>query len=252
MKKKNRIGTLLAMAVWGAMPVASAQETAPVVATEPASDATLQVIQVNGVRDPAMMPYEKAFDMLTKIEKVSSGKMEMAVRIVSAQNMLPMPDLEISLRGDSTFETLPLSRDGFLTVPLRQELLADKAVFLTNKKKGSVKAEYFFVPKLPKEQLRFGHMADSIAAAKRARAQVVPWYLRPLVPAIQGIRLCYPDNKQQITVTNGTAAMRPATAEQKSMLTKETVFCAAFDGAETEAAKDTLVTLPAGWIPLFN
>lgn len=190
--------------------------------------------------------------MLTKIQKVSNGNMDMAIRIVSAQSMQPMPGLEISLQGDSNFEKLTLSPQGFLSVPLSPERLADKAVFLTNKKKGSIKVEYFFVPILPKEQLRYADIAASIAAAKRARAEVVPWYMRMLVPAIQEMRICYPNNKQVITIANGTALTRPATAEQKSMLTKETVYCAAFNGQETEAAKNSLVTLPPGGTPLFN
>ncbi|MES3022018.1 MAG: hypothetical protein V4857_10590 [Pseudomonadota bacterium] len=252
MKKKNLFGSVLVMAFWGTVPLASAQETPALVAAEPAPDAPLQVVKVTGVRDPAMMPYEKAFDMLTKIAKVGDGKMTLAIRVVSAQTMRPIPDLEISLQGESSFEKLTLAPEGFLSIPLRQELLADKAVFMTNKKKGAVRAEYFFVPKLPREQLRYGDIAASIIAAKRAHAEFVPWYVRLLVPAIQEVRICYPDAKQAITITNGTAVTRLAQTQQESMLTKETVYCAAFDGAETAAAKESVVTLPPGWTPLFN
>jgi hypothetical protein len=224
-----------------AAPLACAQE-----------EATIPSVVVNGVRDPAMMPYEEAYKSLTKIGKVGDGKMDLAIRIVSAQNMQPMPDLEISLQGENNYEKLVISPDGFLTVPLSQERVDDKAVFLTNKKKGSVKTLFFFVPRLPAQQVRYADIAASIAAAKRARAHFVPWYGRLLVPTIETVSICYPDDKQVITITNGGSVTRAANAEKKSVLNKETVYCAAFGRREAEAAGASVLTLAPGWTPFFN
>lgn len=220
--------------------------------SDASADAPIQSVRVNGVRDPAMMPYEMVYSMLTKVGQASQGKVDMVVKVVSAKTMQPMPDLEVALRGEKEFEQLPLTADGFLTVPLSQARVDDKAVFLTNKKKGSLKVEFFFVPRLPAQQLRLGDIADSIAAARQARTHLVPWYLRPFFPSISEIKLCYPDDKQHVTVAANAPVTRPANVEQKSYITREPVFCASFTSAEASAARDTLITLPAGFSALFH
>jgi hypothetical protein len=236
MKQLTMIAALLAI---GAAPLVHAQQDAPV-----------PTVLVNGVRDPAMMPYEDAYKSLTKIGKVGNGKMDLAIRIVSAHDMQPMPDLEISLQGENNFEKLVISADGFLTVPLSQERVDDKAVFLTNKKKGSVKTLFFFVPKLPAQQVRYADIAASIAAARRARAQLLPWYARLVMAHIEIVSICYPDDKQVIAVSNGVT--RAANAQKKSLLNKETLYCAAFSRAETEAAGASVLAMAPGWTPFFN
>lgn len=241
---------LLAMAT--AAPMVCAQETAPAAAQVDTEEATTQVIQVTGVRDPAMLPYETAFDMLTKIDKVSNGKMEMVIRVTSAQTGRPIPDLEVTLQGNTNTDKLALSPNGLLTVPLSQTRLDDKAMFLTNKKKGSLKVEYFFVPRLPAESFNFGDVAASIGAAQRARKEVVPWYLRLFIPAVKEVRICYPGNREAVTIAGAGTTTRPATAGQESMLTRETVYCAVVGEDEAVAAPHSVVTPAAGWTALFN
>lgn len=240
------------LAIAAAAPIVYAQETAPAAALADTEEVATQVIQVKGVRDPAMLPYETAFDMLTKIDKVSNGNMEMVIRVTSAHTGRPMPDLEVTLQGNTNTEMLALSPNGLLTVPLSRTRLDDKAVFLTNKKKGSLKVEYFFVPRLAAESFNFGDVAASIAAAQRARKEVVPWYLRLFIPAVKEVRFCYPGNREAITITGASTTTRPATAEQESMLTKETVYCAAVNEDEAAAAPRSIVTPAAGWTALFN
>lgn len=243
---------LLFTAIAAIGPVVSAQETPAAVVPGTDTETPAQTVQVTGVRDPVMLPYEKAFDTLTRINKVSDGKMDMLIRVVSAQTNQPLPDLEVGLQGNVNQEKLTLSPDGFLTVPLSQSRLDDKAVFVTNKKKGSLKVEYFFVPKLPKDSFRFGDIAASIAAANRAREEVMPWYLRLLSPSIKEVLICYPNDKNEISVFNGAAAERPAVDEQRSSLVKSIVYCARFNEDETVAARNSVVTPAPGWKALFN
>jgi hypothetical protein len=227
---------------------AGAQETGP--APGATSETPAQTVTVHGVRDPAMAPYADAYDMLTKVREAGGGKVGMAIRILSAKSMQPIPDLELSLQGRTISEKLPLSPDGFLEVPLDKRYLDDKAEFLTNKKNGAVRAEFYFVPVLPKDALTYGDIAASIAAAKETRAKVLPWYFRLLTSGIEGVRLCYPDKGQEIGLSGGAA--RPAASEQKNVLTKTTVYCAAFGKREVDAAQDTVVMAPPGWVALYE
>ena len=241
--------------IWGAL-VLAVCSAAPVQAQDQNQDQDqdqiVPTVQVSGVRDPAMMPYADAYKSLSKVRDIGGGKMALEIRILSAQTMRPMPDLEIALQGDTRYEKLALSADGFLTVPLSQERVDDKAVFVTNKKKGSVRTAIFFVPTLPAGQLRYADILASITAAKRVRSALIPWYGRIMVPAIEIVNLCYPDNRQVITISNRSTVMRAADVRKKSLQTEETVYCASFTRAEADAEPDSVLTLAPGYTASFN
>jgi hypothetical protein len=118
-----------------------------------------QTVTVHGERDPAIAPYADAYRMLNTVREASGGKVDLLIRLLSATSLQPIPDLELSLRGETISEKLTLSPDGFLDLPLDNRYLDDKAEILTNKKKGSVRVEFYFVPKLPQEGITYGDMA---------------------------------------------------------------------------------------------
>jgi hypothetical protein len=249
MNWKNTAAVFLLLANVSAL-AANVQEANP--QADVAAEDIPQTVTVHGVRDPAIAPYADAYRMLGTVREASGGKVDLLIRLLSATSLQPIPDLELSLRGETISEKLRLSPDGFLEVPLDKRYLDDRAEILTNKKKGSVRVEFYFVPKLPQEGITYGDMAASIGAAKRAVKEIVPWYLRMLGSSIDKVRLCYPDEGRQIGLSRGESATRPASSAQKSMLTKETVYCAAFDAREVASAQDTIVTAPLGWVALFD
>lgn len=249
MNWKNMAAVFLILANVSAL-AANAQEAHP--QADAAGENVPQTITVHGVRDPAMAPYPDAYKMLSTVRGVSGGRVDLVIRLLSAKSLQPIPDLELFLRGETISEKLTLSPDGFLDVPLEKRYLDDKAEFLTNKKKGSVRVELYFVPKLPQEGITYGDMAASIGAAKRAVKEILPWYLRLFGSSIDKVRLCYPDKGREIGLSNSQPATRPASSEQKSMLTKATVYCAAFGAGEVATAQDTVVTAPPGWVALFD
>ena len=214
-----------------------------------AAEEPLQSVTVSGVRDPAIVPYETFHGMLSKVRKVGADKVDVVVRVSAKETRLPVPGLEIALQGEQTFQKLALSPDGLLDIPVDPALLADKASFVTNKKKGSLTGEFFFIPKVPRENLRYADMAASIAAAKRALAELMPWYVRLIAPSIKRMSICYPDAQQVVGVAG--AISRPANIKETNMLNKRTVYCAHFSARETEAAPDSVVTAPGDWTPLY-
>lgn len=214
-----------------------------------AAEAPLQSVTVSGVRDPDIAPYDILHGMLSKVRKVGAGKVDVAVRVSAKDTRLPVPGLEIALQGEQTFQKVALSPDGLLDVPFDAALLADKAAFVTNKKKGSLEGEFIFIPKVPRENLRYADMAASIAAANRALAELTPWYLRLVVSSTKRMSICYPDAQQVVSVAG--AADRPANSKETNMLNKRTVYCAHFSAKETAAAPDSVVTAPGDWTPLY-
>lgn len=218
----------------------------------PEAEAPVQSVQITGVKDPAIMPYKTAYEIMNKVASASNGRVKLLIKVLSAKTHTPIPDLDVSLRGEKTFEKLNISPSGFLTVPLSQDFYDDSAEFLTNKKKGSLSVEFYLVPKLSAENFSYGDIVDGIAAARRALAEIIPWYVRLLMPSIKGIGICYPDSNQTVSVSKSEEAVRLATAEETNEATKATVYCANFSSAERSLAKDSVISPASGWEPIFR
>ena len=244
MDNHTRAAIVLALAC-AANAHARAQE-----ATGPAPAEPVPTVETRGVRDPAMLPYADAYRMLSRVEHVGEGRVGFAIRVVSAQTGQPLPDLAIALQGENTFDKLALDDRGFVTVPLDRRYVDDKAEFVSNKKKGSIKAHMTILPLLPRENLTYADLAATFAAGKRAVAELVPWYLRLFVGRIHAVRLCYPDAAQQVGIGGGPS--RPANRESKNSLDGKTVYCAEFDEDEVQAAPRTTVAPAPGYVALFR
>jgi hypothetical protein len=211
-----------------------------------------QSVQVVGVRDPAMLPYKTAHDILAKIAGASDGRVRVLIKVVSAESRQPFPDLHISLQGDDFFENVSVSTDGLVTVPISQAAYDGNAELLTNKKKGSLHVEIYLVPVLASDGMTYGDITASIDAARRAMRQLVPWYLRMLAPSIDSLGICYPDNGQSIAISRAAESLRAAFTEAKSPVTDAKVFCASFSSIEHGLTKDSIISPPVGWEAIFQ
>lgn len=205
--------------------------------------------------DPALGTYADIYTTMNTVRSAGAGKADFVIRVLSAASLQPLPDLEIALRGATVQDKLTLKPDGFLTVPLNEKYLADNAVFVTNKDKGLLRVENYFVPVLPSENLTYADIAASITAGQRVSVEVLPWYMRAFTDTTSEIQFCYPDKGQRIAIANaaGDIAVRTAAIAQKNPLSKQVVYCAAFNARETAAAPATRVTPPPpGWVALFH
>jgi hypothetical protein len=221
----------------------------PAMAQETDADA-IPSVETRGVRDPAMMPYTDAYDILTRVKTVGAGHIEFVVRILSATTAQPIPDLEIALQGTTVFEKLPLADNGTLTIPLDAKYVADKADFVTNKKKGTIKAHMVLLPTLPDGKLTYADMDASVTGGKRAMKELMPWYLRLLFGRVHGVKLCYPEAGREIGLATGAPVV--ANEEKKNPLNGKTVYCGVFDEDAMQAAPQTAVNAPPGYVAFFN
>jgi hypothetical protein len=250
MNLTTNVSAIALTAALACLPISPAGAQVNPAAPGGANDAPVQTVVLRGVRDPAIAPYKDVYGMLAGLRKVTDGKVELVIRILSKASGQPVPGLEITLQGDRISEPLTLSPEGFLSVPVSESYVADNAVFLTNQKKGSLNVEMHLVPVLPKTNLTYGDINASIATGRRALAEILPWYIRLFVGKLNQIKLCYPDSKQEITIANG-ASPRLADREDKNSLDKRPVYCAAFSEKETATAKDTAILAPPGWVALY-
>lgn len=238
---------LIGAALCAALALSNAQAQTP----ETPADPDMQTVKVTGVRDPAMMPYRDAYELLTELNKVSAGNMEFVIRILSKETRAPIADLELALRGENTFERVPVDADGRVTVPLNERAYADKADFVSNQKNGSIQVAFHFVPKLPAERVTYADMVASIEAGQRARNVLVPWYLRLFVGQVKTLGLCYPDSGRQIQLSGATQQMRPANIDHAEDGGKVKLYCARFGLKENDLAGETVISAPPGWRAVF-
>ena len=211
-----------------------------------------QAVQLSNVRDAALMPYEHVHALLAKVASAGSNRVQVAFRVVSKKSETPVPDLEVGLRGDHTFEILRVTPSGFVEVPLSDTALADRADFVTNQKRGTLQLDYFLVPKLPERRLKYGDLIQSIDGVRRVRRYLTPWYLRPLMESTRNIGICYPDNRQSVTISHSRDTVRLANTERVSTLTKQKVYCAEFSAKETRIPEYAIINAPDGWHLLYQ
>lgn len=210
-----------------------------------------QSVEVKAVKDPAIMPYKMAYETITKVRAASKDKVEMLFRATLKTGMQPVPDLNIYLDGPNTRRKIDISPTGFIHVPLDAAALADGADFVTNKKRGSFNVHMQFVPKLGGDTVRYSEITESIAAARAALAEVVPWYWRIFMPSVREIGICYPDKEHAVSVAGVEESSRPAITEDKDMLQNK-IYCASFSAKETSLNKDSVITPAPGWSAIFR
>jgi len=217
--------------------------------TVPADDEVPRV-QVKGVRDPAMLPYKKAYDYVAKIRDVSGDRVRMIFRITSRETHAPIENLSISIQGSKTYETLDISPSGYFSIPTDRDAYEDDADFISNAKKGSLALNVYIVPNLPKDGIKYADIVETVKGARRARTELLPWYLRMIAPTIGGIGLCYSDNAQTVVVQGANGEIRRAATNGDKRLDAD-VHCANFSAKETELVLQDIVAPPAGWQPIF-
>lgn len=235
---------IIAGLIFGALALSNAYaQTA-----ETPAEGEIQTVQVTGVRDPEMMPYKDAYETLTRLNAVGQGRIEFVIRVMSKKTKQPVTGLELALRGENTFERVPVLPGGVVDVPLSEKAYADNAEFVSNQKKGTILAQMGLNPKLPPENIKYADILESLEAARRAVKVVVPWYLRLFISNPDAIGLCYPDNRQVVQITGKGESTRAANVERGH---EGKLYCARFARGEKELDKESTIVAPAGWQAKF-
>ncbi|MBI3731559.1 MAG: hypothetical protein HY254_24940 [Burkholderiales bacterium] len=224
---------------------ASASASASATSTE-----ELQSVEVKAIRDPAIMPYKVAYELMSKVRAASKDKVQILIRITSAKSHAPVPNLNIYLDGKNTHQQLEISATGFINVPLDQAAYADGAEFVTNQKKGSMEVNILLLPKLPQDVFKYADISESIEAAQLAIKELVPWYLRLFMPSVNGIGICYAEQNQTVLVKGNEEQHLPANSDATDPL-KNKVHCARFAAKDAAKEKGNLIMPATGWQAIY-
>lgn len=161
-------------------------------ASQAESEAATEKLVVQGVRDPAIMPYAEAYKFFSQIDRVAHDKVHMRMQVKSADKSVKTSDIRIRLVGDNTDIAVPLGEEGDIVVPRSETALADKAEFVTNQKKDSLQVHMTLTPKLPVgDRISYADALASADQVKRMMKEIVPWYFRLLISDPNAMRACF-------------------------------------------------------------
>lgn len=226
-----------------ALPFAAAlAQTAPVVESE--------AVVVTGTRDPAIVPYKKAFELGTLVRSSSDDRVDLQVRLTSTRDDQPIPGLTVSVVGSKSYGQAAITPAGFFSIPLDREAYDDSADFIVNQKAGSVRMRVFLVPKLSGDRLTYADIVQTVQRARAARASILPWYLRLITPTVNGVGLCFDEPGHAIVVASSETTRRAADrVESDDAGTK--VLCANFTATEADMAQTTTLSADRPFKPIF-
>ncbi len=227
---------------------ATAQEAASPAAS--AASGADQVVEVKQLRNPGMMRYRDASDLVSKVGEAGKGHLHAVIRVTAAKTHDPLPDLRIVIDGEHTHVPVSISPTGFVTLPIDPAAYADNADLVSNKTKAALDVSIFVVPDLPAADIRYDDIGAATAVAQSAIGTILPWYLRMLSPSIKGVQFCYLDEHQAVAIAGQPDAPRAATEPAKDTMGRQ-VFCARFTGVEASADKGRALTPAPGWQALF-
>lgn len=214
-------------------------------------DAVSQVVEVHSLKNPALMPYRKAYDMIAGVDDVAAHRVRLLIRVTSSESEAPMPDLGIRLVGEHTHAQVPVSSAGVVDLPLDRAAYDDAADIVTNKAMKSLKVTVFVRPRIEPGEVRYADVVDASEAGRAAIARIVPWYLRLLVPAVHGVALCYPAPGQAVAIKGREEAPRAAAQEDRDEVDGHPIFCARFSAKEKGFGRETVLLPDDGWQARF-
>jgi len=216
----------------------------------PGASTSTQIVEVKQMKHPAMMPYRKAYDLLSKVDEAGAHRLHAVFRVTSQQSHQAVPDLRIAIEGENTHLRVAVSASGLIELPFDQAAYADDADVVANMPKTALDVGFFVVPELPAGKIRYVDLAESVSAAQSAIARIVPWYMRLLTSSIKGVGLCYPDDGHAVSIEGAPEEARAA-REPDLDVAGNKVFCAKFSATEALEDKGHLVVPQAGWEAIF-
>jgi len=212
--------------------------------------ASTQVVEVKQVKNPAMMPYRQAYDLLSKVNDGRAHHLNTIFRVTSPQSHVAISGLSIEIVGENTHLKVPVSASGLVDLPVNLAAVTDDADIIANKPKTDLEVHFFIVPDLPAGRISYAELADSVLAARSALGRVVPWYARLLMSSINGIGLCYPEDGHKVSI-EGTPEKTRAAREPVQNAVGNKVFCAKFSASEALAQRTGVAAPDLGWEAVF-
>lgn len=164
---------------------AIAQEAPPTTTVE-----RLNAVTVGLVKDPDILPYASMNDFLTQLQRVGEGliRIDFKLTVKNAKPGSAAPKL--ALLTDERVLPIRPDAEGRFELPLLPGAEARNAELASNQSKGTLGLSGRMNLTVKPEQLDMAMVRRIMAVARRARGELLPWYLRWMFPQIEGVRIC--------------------------------------------------------------
>ena len=212
--------------------------------TTEADDASTAQVEVSSLRAPAAIPYKLAYHLMRAVAQTGEPPRVTAhVRLFGADKS-PASTLKLRLLGPNTDQPIPVSPTGEVSIPLDEAALNDGAEIVSNKKKGALKASIALQPHFTTTPVRYRDLVATIHSARQVRDEILPWYLRLVLPTVNAINVCFAGTDQAVTVHAATDVRR--IADRIDTEDDVALHCARFAANESDIATDAELITPPG------
>ncbi|MCE4553157.1 hypothetical protein [Pelomonas cellulosilytica] len=141
-------------------------------------------------RDASAFPYKQMNTVLAKLARYGEGLVRMDFRIDAEKAGMPAGQQRVVVRSDEADYPIRIGDDGVFSMPVLPETEAATADLATNVPKGKLNVRGTLELNVTPEQLDMAKVRQLMRVARRLREEMLPWYLRPLFPRIQAVRVC--------------------------------------------------------------
>lgn len=193
MNSSNSLPTRLARTLLATLSILAMQAQAQ---TPAAADATasspvqLETVSMTLQRDGSLIPYGKMNEILGLMQKYGEGQFFMEFKLTFKEAKPAGFTPKLAVQHNEGTVNIPLGEDGVFRLPVLPVELGKDADLARNWKRGSASLMASLRLSTPADQLTMGQVRRIARLAHKLRSELLPWYLRPLFPQFEGVRIC--------------------------------------------------------------
>ncbi|WP_428506033.1 hypothetical protein [Roseateles sp.] len=181
---------LLAAAALGHSAQAQPTPAAAAASAAPDSPVQLETVSMTLQRDGSLIPYAKMNEILGLMQKHGEGLFFMEFKLAFKEPKPASFTPKLAVQHNDGVLPVKLAEDGSFQLPLLPAELGKDADLARNWKRGSASLSASLRLSIRPEQLTMGTVRRIARLAHKLRSEMLPWYLRPLFPQFEGVRVC--------------------------------------------------------------
>lgn len=152
----------------------------------------LETVQVQMVKDPAALPYEQMNKVLSKLQKFGEGLVRLDFKLKHKDPNYSGPAPKLALISEENYLPIRMDSEGKFALPILPPEEAKNADLATNMPKGSLSISGQLEINVKPEDLDMGMVRRMMKIGHSLRTEMLPFYLRWLMPQIEAIKICSP------------------------------------------------------------
>ncbi|SEL88371.1 hypothetical protein SAMN05216359_12159 [Roseateles sp. YR242] len=163
----------------------------------------------------SFIPYKQLNELLTTLRTEGEGLFVSRLRLRSADKSKPLPpNAKLALMDDDRTIDIPVAADGRFDLPTFAAEEARRMELGTNLAKGSTQLQLNFDLTTPPDRLDMATVRRVVRVGQHLRSELLPWYLRWLIPQVDGVVICSDKPDWQLEwPENGQVLALPLPAE---------------------------------------